>query len=626
MVTENSTDWATAGEARKAGDVAADGARADPPYRIAVYKYAVHGDVPEPVIEEIRRGHQLQNKLVEIELRHEDRVAEIWSHYPDVAEAKTHLRDVEEQLAELLKQVAKEQQDADRRAPSAELAAQVAAARAARRDARRCLKAAKDVAYPTAKPQMQDARKARDAQIKATYREFVDAGLYWATYNDIAAAHKVAVAGIVSKRKAGQPAQLRFRRSDGTGRIKVQLQRDKTAPVRTPELLAAGTGPWVNVFQLSPWIPPERWEAMTRAQQRRAARGTCRIRIGSGQHATNVTLPVIVHRPIPADADITEVRVVRTRTAGRFHAAIAVTARLPRPEARAQGAVAAVHLGWRTLNDGALRVAVIGGHGPVPSALADVVRAHGTWAEVVIPASLCALHHRIHGLRSQRDASLGNLKQWLTAWLSRRPGARQILDPEGTMARWRSAGRFAALALQHRDAPPQAVREAVERIEAWRVQDRHLWEWEANARDQMIAYRRDAWRRVASWICQTPVAAIAVGGEWDSTAPTRRPGFHGDDGHLDRAGRADRYLAAPGELRQAVEQAADARGVALIPSPGGRVHHACGRPFGDVSPAGEVMVWCASCETLVDQDVNALHLLQANVQGQLGSEPPRSDE
>lgn len=36
-------------------------------HRTVVYRYAVHGDLPEAAVAELHRAHQLQTRLVEIE-------------------------------------------------------------------------------------------------------------------------------------------------------------------------------------------------------------------------------------------------------------------------------------------------------------------------------------------------------------------------------------------------------------------------------------------------------------------------------------------------------------------------------------------------------------------------------
>lgn len=50
-----------------------------------VYRYAVHGDLPDAAVDEMRRVHGLRNRLVEHDLAHEAAVAAIWAGHPAVA-------------------------------------------------------------------------------------------------------------------------------------------------------------------------------------------------------------------------------------------------------------------------------------------------------------------------------------------------------------------------------------------------------------------------------------------------------------------------------------------------------------------------------------------------------------
>ena len=53
--------------------------------RITAFRYAVHGDLPNEVIAELRRAHQFRNVLIEIERHHAERTATAWADRPDLA-------------------------------------------------------------------------------------------------------------------------------------------------------------------------------------------------------------------------------------------------------------------------------------------------------------------------------------------------------------------------------------------------------------------------------------------------------------------------------------------------------------------------------------------------------------
>lgn len=545
--------------------------------RVVVYQYGCPHwvDLDEAAMRQLRLAHELRNALVEIERRHAGRVAEVWAAHPDVAAA-----DVEVARLEAIP-------DVDTR--------ELRAARRARREA-------KAAAYPVMQPAMVAARKTRRAEIKGLYRTVVQRdGLFWATYNDVVSHHEAAVARIARDRKAGRPAELRFRRWDGTGTLTVQLQREDGKPRRSPELLASGGGPWRNVARLEPWIDPARWDGLSRGERRRAGRGVVVARCGRDAH---IVLPVQVHRPLPPDADVTQVQVSRRRVAGRYRVTVQVTARLPQPTTRELGPTVGVNIGWRSLGDRGLRVATVESTAPLPPPprrLDGIVSVSGRHAEVVMPDGWRDVWARTDAVRSRRDLAVDVLRGQVIAALP----VAGVDVTAGDVARWRSPRRFARLAASWPAGHPLAGV-----LEAWRRHDRHLWEWEANERDQIVARRRDAWRCVAAWLCAS-AAVVAVESTDVAELSAARPG---DDPQTVRA-RAQRQVAAPGELRESIVAAAVARGVrvARVDPAGVTVTHAaCGETLADRSaPARRVMVHCETCGVDYDQDVNAARLIAA---------------
>jgi hypothetical protein len=581
---------------------------------MTVYRYAVKGDLPPEAIAELTRAHRLRNNLTEIALGYQDEVAAAWAAHPEIAAAQERLGRAGERVTELTGQ-AKARRAADRSAkPDPELTAALTDARAARKAAKAQVRVLKDGYYASdIKPAIVAAGDARHAALKGTYPEAVAAGLYWATVNDVTEHHLVSVAQVKEKRAAGLPAQVRFRRWTGEGSLAVQLQRQAGDPARDPAMIASAAGKWRNVAALGPYADPDEFAAQPRGDRRKAARqGVLRFRIGSGEHAAHVTVPVVLHRMLPAGADITGLRVTRRVLAGKPEVHVCVSARVPAPLQRTEGTLAAVHAGWRALPDGALRVAVVGGAGTPPPNLGDACRDHGGWAELVIPPSWRDVQANGEKVRSRRDQSVDAIRACILAWLSEHPAGRDVIDPDGTLGRWRSPARFAALALRLRDAgAPAGGAGLAAEMEAWRRQDKHLWTWEANERDQLMRRRDEIWRRAAAWIARD--AAVIVMDEWQVAPLARRPDITEEDDPQARAARANRVLAAPAGLLAAIRAAASGRGVTITEPgvAGAAVHHACGTSLDPAQRRAGVMVWCARCSVMVDQDWNTLQLLLA---------------
>ena len=183
-----------------------------PAHRIIVHRWDVRAPLPGPVVDEIRRAHRLRNDLVQVEREHADAVAAVWSHHPDVAASEAAVAAAEEAVGAALDAVAvAKKRSGTPKAPRDETAA-LKAARVARREATAARRAAKEAAYPAVKAAMVEARLARRAKVKALYRVHVDAGLYWASFNAVRDHHETAVRAVAARRKAGQAAEMRFRR------------------------------------------------------------------------------------------------------------------------------------------------------------------------------------------------------------------------------------------------------------------------------------------------------------------------------------------------------------------------------------------------------------------------------
>lgn len=598
-----------------------------------VYRYGTPArfEMPGEAVEQLHLAYQLRHTLVELTRQHEQAMRTLWSGNPTVAAAESRIDETTACVEQLVRQVA-EERVADRSAATRpDTAAALAAARVQARTARVARRDAIHRAYPLVKADVERLRTDHNTAVKVTYADFVQQrGLYWATYNGVVDDHRATVKAVEARRKQGQSAELRSRRWTGEGTIRVQLQRSSGQPPRTPALLASGGGSWRKVFQLRPWVPAAEWAAMSRAEQRRAGRGEAVLCIGGGRM---ITVPVQVHRMLPDDADIVEVQLTRRRTAGNWSLQVTVTVRLPDPPPVTEGPRVAVHVGWRSRPHGAVRVATWASSDPlpVPGHLADVVTADdaGSWGEIVVrpatsgPGRWMGIAERPGATRSARDVGFAPARAEVARWLDEHPQPDpRPEDPErlltGARVRaWRAPGRLAALALRWRQDPPPGAEVVMKTLEAWRRQDRQLWEWEAHERAQVANGRDDAWRRVGSWLAS--LAGLVLVDDANLAVLRQRDDATEDDpvlpGDAARAARARATLMAPGRLRQAVTEAAGRRGVPVqvVAAAGlSRTHAVCGRVGArDGRYAASVMVICTGCGQTYDQDRNATVLMLA---------------
>jgi hypothetical protein len=595
--------------------------------RTVVYRYGcpANADLDPAALEQLQLAHQLGNDLVALWHCHEQAVAEAWASQPAVADAQQAVAEAEQALANAEQAMAADRKERRSRIATPAVAACVRQARAALRAARAEAKRQKERAREALAPTFRQLTAQWWAARKATYPDYVQTrGLFWATYNDVERRHLAAVAAVKAARAAGQPAELHLRSdwdpSGSSGSIVVQLQRGAADPPRTPATLASGTSQWRNVVEL-PWIDPAEWAALPRGRGRRRLQ-PLKIRIGmdTDRQPRWCEVPVLWHRPIPADADITGVRVSRRHLARRRRLSVEVTCRLPAPAPTTRTAAAGLDVGWRSMEDGSIRVAVwrsrVATLTAVPPYLQDAVTTYLTGGEVRIPASWIDQWRQVQSLASIRAKNLELLRADLLALLQTDPQAAERLgvspaeladldagdvrqdDPD----RWRSPDNFAQLAIDHRDANDDVAR----RLEVWRSQDRHLWTWQANLRDQLLARRRELYRHVAAAL--TAAYGTVMLERPFVAAVTRRPAGEQTDSQQAQHARWQARLAAPASLLTTIKQAAAARGVTvqeLDATQTTRTHHGCGGTADPAQARQQVLIACPTCGSEFDQDVNA---------------------
>lgn len=533
--------------------------------RTLVYKYAAPArwdgarvDLTEHATGHLRLAHELRNRLVELWRAHEDAKATLWLTRPEVAEAAAYLEDTERTLEKLAEEIRQAKRRRQKIPPP--LAAAAKDARARRRDLKADHKAARGAALEMLGPEFSRVLGEHVAAKKALYAEYVQQGdLYWPTFNVVLRDMDTAARKIVADRTAGRPAQLRFARWDGTGRLAVQLQREAADPPPTPEAIEGGLSKWRNHLRISPVPAP----GNARPGQRTDRMRLVSLRVGSAdrepiwQH-----VPVVWHRDLPADAEIKAVVLVRQRTAGTHRLAVCITIRLPSPAQTGRQGVAELTAGLRVDADGSALVAEWTGQPDhpiaVPAHLKEMVTAGEDGGQVRIPAvwftgGTTFGQTRVDDLGAIRAQEMERLRRDLLAdpWWDE--DIAQVLDvTKADITRWRSPARFAALSLKARTSTdvPAGIRLMLEK---WRVQDRHLWEWQGHQGKRVAQRRRDLYRNVAA-ILVSSYGRIGI-----VEAPTDPPA---DD---DEAARRAWYgkAAAVGELTAAVRAAAARDGIPI---------------------------------------------------------------
>ena len=642
--------------------------RSDWEGRVAVYNYGcpAKAQPTEEALHQLRLANSLWNALVQIHKEHEAAVGEAWAQHPQVAETQQQLAQVQQALDETLTAIAEAKKiGRSRNAVPAELVQAARDLRAQRKTASAAVRTAKINAYDLLKPQFEQLKEQQKAAAKSTYARFVQQdGLYWATYNAVRANFDTALQRVNDQRRAGQPAELRYRRFQGEGTWTVQLQRQADDPARTWEALASNTSMWRGLIRLGQrlqvtpagaelWEPAgqvhtdlEGWEDLGRSQRRHQAKTWLAVRVASAaRRPVWLQLPVALHRPVPPEADITMVQISRRRTGTHFRLSVSFVCRLPAPEPQERPGLVALDLGWRRMEDGSIRVAVWEATRPalldLPGWMGTWVRHTGTSGELRIPASWCSEMERMHKIHGTRDDKFNVIRTELGRWLAENPAAVPALQAEH-LAQWRSPGRLAALVLRWRQAnetgtvqeldeqgTPRAVpappelgdSQMHEQLEAWRKQDKHLYEWETNTVAQLAASRLEVYRCVAAWMVRSWGTVVAEDMKLPQITKPARPETP-DDLQAELARAQSRY-AAPGQLRMALQSVVAREGTlfsAMEPAGTTRVHAVC-NTWLEQSAAETVVMWCPVCDTGFDQDRNAARNLLRLATGQIAELP-----
>jgi hypothetical protein len=381
---------------------------------------------------------------------------------------------------------------------------------------------------------------------KRLYAAIGRMGLAWGT--------RLFVNGTVNR--SGPPPQ--FSRRDGDGHLVVQLQpmggkgkgedRIKGKPLMTGDAFA-GTSTFLRIEP----VPPEAWEEEDRASRRyeimrlvkdgtghhrqvpvegepvlgleeaharamalgekygiRRTKGrhlqhtVVSLRVGSeDRDPVFAVIPVVLHRPMPSDAQIKWVHLIRRRIGlhceWRVQFALSRATGWDKPDRAATGEIS-IDVGWRVTGDdgvtprpdGSMRVAFWRGSDDAED-------------ELTLPADWLSEMRKTEHIQSVRDKLFDRMRERLAERLRTAGDAvpAWLRDRTSTLPQWKSQARLAKLAIDWRSNRFDGDGEIFAELEAWRKRDKHLLEYAANLRDQLQRRREDIYRKFAAWMRRT---------------------------------------------------------------------------------------------------------------------------
>ena len=534
----------------------------------------------EAAMEQMLRRHRLWNSLVEIEHTYRSGLAALLQ---DPA-TEQELVAARSRLAELRAAIKSRRQIERRFAVDvADLQVEITQAKIALTSA---ISAAREGRRARVERNKQGLESLEDARRQAVKQAQADSGLYWCNYDDVIAAYETA-----RKRALREGHELHFQGWDGSGKITVRYQQG--LPVT--EVHGADTRLQID------GVSPLAWSSPERSARRRLVRTRVRIRVGSdGRTPVWLELPVILHRAMPEDGTIRSASVVRDKVGGRERWRLLVTVSQPEREPR-RGPVVALDLGWRVLPHG-LRVAY----------WEDERGDHG---ELALDGAVLWQFSKVNDLRAIQDQHLRAALAVLAPWW------KVNGDPDwmdlSHINEWRQPWRMLKLHHAWKDRRVEGDAEAFAALETWQERYRHLHEWEANLRDQVMRHRKEVYRRFVADLLRTHGRVFLEDLDIRSLARTDRP-----EEDVYSYGGSMRVVAAVSLLSRLFQERGDCVRVAAANT---TVQCSwCGNR-GDWNAAESVMHRCVSCGTVFDQDQNAArNILHRGLLAPIGSSQERA--
>ena len=298
----------------------------------------------ENLLDQIKKKHDLWNKLVEKEREHREKVRQAM-----VFESETtkKIKELEEELNSLREEIKKQRKTkrtgkvdlTDQKARIEEIKPQL-------KQLKEKFKEERSFIFEARKQELAQLEKERWAVVKELGK---GSGLYWCNLEDVVNSYDI---GRKKAKAAG--GELRFHRWDGTGKVTVRFQKG----LLVNEMFSCTN----NLLQVDP-VDKDAWHNPVRAIRRKKSRTRVRLRACSeNKKPLFIELPVVLHREIPEDALIRTASVIREKVGMRYRYKLNLVLELLGENTNrilpALEGTAAIDLGWRTVKDG-LRVAYL---------------------------------------------------------------------------------------------------------------------------------------------------------------------------------------------------------------------------------------------------------------------------
>lgn len=403
------------------------------------------------------------------------------------------------------------------------------------------------------------------------YREASE--LYWGNY--------LHVDQSMGKRKAGPPP--RFKPLDGGGHLAVQIQHGLS-----PEDALAGSDSRLKIV-LGPVLVDGTRTAET-GIKRKLGNAICYFRIGSNEDKDPIfaKIPFILHRPLPPDSMIKWVHLIRRRigTKSEWRLQFVVSKKSWKRDDQAESGTVGIDLGWRHTETG-LKIAVYEG-------------SDGKTGVLELPEDWLGEMRRVEGITSVRDENLNDVKASLLAWMKEMSGKLPECFTTETqdLATWKSQRRLAGLVLKWRGQRMKGDEEIYFLLEEWRKRDKHLYEIEANLRDQLYRRRENLYRNFVAELRKRYKIARIVESDLRKVHEIPMPEDTPQQVAIKKNSRNACLSSLVRFLFESMTKVVEVKGKNVS-----RIHHECGAK--QKLRADEVLHQCSKCGEIYDRDENA---------------------
>ena len=553
-----------------------------------VYSYGAkppQGESADRIYGQIDAGWRYRNDLVAIELERRARSEAIVREYdPRIRDLDTRIDALGEELGEVRDAIRERNTKRRKRDPGEELSERAREIKGNLRAQQKEHRSLRRAMFRKDSPARTDLDQADAEARDAVKRARAESGLHWGSY--------LVVEQSLSGIRSGAPPRF-VRRADWNGQVAVQIQ---------------GGASWEDLVEGHAQLRLEKEPLPPEAKPggRRSKRPYWRAHIRVGSEGTGNRTPIwatvrfVLHRPIPADARVKWVRLTRKRhgTDEKWNVQFVLSRAAgwePQDTSEAVGA-AGVDMGFRRMEDGSLRVAYAVGE-------------DGAVEELRIPPEQLGRWRKAEELRSTRDQNFDRARDELVGWLEGRSVPEWLPEKAAHLSQWRSTARLASLAIMWRSNRFDGDEEAYSALEAWRKQDKHLFDWEGASRAGYARWRKDHFRRFAARLRWRYETLVVDDTNWTQILERPDPEDDTEGGWMNR--RAQLRLASPGFLREALEDGHPQ----VLRSPARDLTRTCascgGEPDPEWDPVRELTYRCVAGHHR-DQDENAaLNLLRS---------------